>query len=134
MFHRPPDAAAAFSAGSRAVPRTRFVGASWSVRDVASGPPCIDSVHLAGGHPSRALSIQSCRAPAKQRAPAEPAHMLMTRESFCTRLSSKSPCLIVAWYCAFFVSGRVDETMPLTLSIEHESRPPEMNWARSMSR
>ena len=60
--------------------------------------------------------------------------MLMMRESFCTRLSSRSPCLIAAWYCAFLVSGRVDETMPATLSIVHESRPLEMNAASSVSR
>ena len=62
------------------------------------------------------------------------AQTLITRESFWTRLSSESPCLMVAWYCAFFVSGRVEETMPLTLSMEHERRPAEMNCESSTSR
>ena len=43
--------------------------------------------------------------------------MLITRASFCTRLSSRSPCLIVAWYWAFFESGRVLHTIPPTLSM-----------------
>ena len=31
--------------------------------------------------------------------------MSMTLDSFCSLFSSKSPCLIVCWYWAFFVSG-----------------------------
>ena len=39
---------------------------------------------------------------------------LITRLSFCTRLSRKSPCLIVARYCALLASGRVLLTTPAT--------------------
>ncbi|TNN24226.1 hypothetical protein EYF80_065651 [Liparis tanakae] len=31
--------------------------------------------------------------------------MLMTLDSFCTRFSSRSPFLIVSWYCQFLLSG-----------------------------
>lgn len=33
------------------------------------------------------------------------AHMLMTLDSFCTLLSSRSPFLMVSWYCQFLLSG-----------------------------
>ena len=60
--------------------------------------------------------------------------MLITRDSFCTRFRSRSPCLMAAWYCAFFVSGRVDATTPVTLSMEQERRPEEMKAESSWSR
>ena len=43
-----------------------------------------------------------------------PRHASTTLPSFCTRLSSKSPCLMHAWYCAFLVSGRFVSTTPPT--------------------
>lgn len=41
---------------------------------------------------------------------------------------------MVAWYWAFLLSGRVEDTMPPTLSMEHERRPAEMSIASSVSR
>ena len=42
--------------------------------------------------------------------------------------------MIAARYWAFFVSGRVDETTALTLSILHGRRPAAMNAESSSSR
>lgn len=59
---------------------------------------------------------------------------LMTRESFCKRLSSRSPCLMVVWYCAFLRSGRVLLTTPFTLSILQLSREVAMKPESSCPR
>jgi len=62
-----------------------------------------------------------------------PTQMLMTRLSFCSRLSSRSPCLMVAWYCADWWSGRVDETTRFTLSILQLSRSAEMHMEHKVN-
>lgn len=38
----------------------------------------------------------------------------MTLLSFCRRFKSRSPCLMAAWYCAFFASGRLVSMTPAT--------------------
>lgn len=58
--------------------------------------------------------------------------MLITRESFCTRLSSTSPCLITSWYWKFTLSGRIVSTTPPTLSILQDSRPAAMKRDSSL--
>ena len=42
----------------------------------------------------------------------------MTLLSFCRRFSSRSPCLIADWYCAFLASGLVVSITPATCIME----------------
>lgn len=58
----------------------------------------------------------------------------MTLDNFCTRLSKMSPCLMTAWYCQFFESGRLVSTMPPTLSILQWRRPAAMYRDNSLER
>lgn len=56
----------------------------------------------------------------------------MTRDSFWIRFNKKSPCLIVAWYRAFFASGLLVSNTPATLSILQCSFPAAMNRDSSL--
>ena len=56
----------------------------------------------------------------------------MTRDNFCTRFRSKSPCRIRAWYCALRTSGRFVSKTPATLSILQLMRPLAMNMESSL--
>lgn len=58
----------------------------------------------------------------------------MTLESFCTRVSNKSPCFTTELNCAFFRSGRFVSTIPPTLSILQCNLPAAINVDNSLQK